>query len=215
MKKETTAQRLKYIMKTKRLRQIDIIEACKPYSAKFGAKIQRSDLSQYVSGKTEPGQRKLTVLAYALGVSETWLMGYDESHETLANIATSKRTIPLLGEVAAGQPIFSEEHIEAYLPIDDAARADFAVRVQGQSMIEAKIYDGDIVLIRKQPDVDDGQIAIVAIDDEYTLKRVYHMPGALHLLPANPAYKPIVCTADNCSSCRIVGLAVSVLHKLL
>lgn len=77
MKITTTSARLKEIMAQRGLRQVDILEAAKPFCAKYGVKLAKNDLSQYVSGKVEPGQEKLTVLGLALGVSETWLMGYD------------------------------------------------------------------------------------------------------------------------------------------
>lgn len=77
MEKENTAIRLKKIMADRNLRQIDILELCKPYCKKFGVKLGRNDLSQYVAGKVDPGQKKLTVLGNALNVSEAWLMGFD------------------------------------------------------------------------------------------------------------------------------------------
>lgn len=79
MKTANTASRLKEIMDERRLRQVDILNAAKPYCEKYGIKLGRNDLSQYVSGKVEPGQEKLTILGLALNVSETWLMGYDVS----------------------------------------------------------------------------------------------------------------------------------------
>ena len=77
MKKESTSDRLKQIMSKRNLRQVDILEMCKPYCQKYDVKLGRNDLSQYVTGKVEPGQKKLTVLGMALNVSEAWLMGYD------------------------------------------------------------------------------------------------------------------------------------------
>lgn len=81
MKEYTTAQRLKQIMDIKQLRQVDILRAAEPYCKRFDVKLNKNDLSQYVSGKTAPGQDKLTILGLALGVSEAWLMGYDVSME--------------------------------------------------------------------------------------------------------------------------------------
>lgn len=81
MKSSSTSERLKQIMKEKSLKQVDILEAAKPYCEKYGVKLTKSDLSQYVSGKVEPGQEKLTVLGLALNVSEAWLMGYDVNME--------------------------------------------------------------------------------------------------------------------------------------
>lgn len=79
MKKYSTSERLKEIMATRGLKQIDILEKCRPYCEKYGVKLNKNDLSQYVSGKVIPKQDKLSVLGAALGVSEVWLMGYEES----------------------------------------------------------------------------------------------------------------------------------------
>lgn len=77
MKKTTTSERLKTLMRERRLRQVDILDAAKPYCDRFNVKLARNDLSQYVKGTVEPGQQKLTILGMALNVSEAWLMGYD------------------------------------------------------------------------------------------------------------------------------------------
>ena len=77
MKVATTSQRLNQIISVRNIRQIDIIESAKPFSEKYGVKLNKNDLSQYVNGKTEPGQEKLTILGLALNVNEAWLMGYD------------------------------------------------------------------------------------------------------------------------------------------
>lgn len=77
MKIETTSTRLKTIMAERNLQQVDILDLCKPFCEKFGITLNKSDLSQYISGKTEPGSKKLTILGMALNVSEPWLMGYD------------------------------------------------------------------------------------------------------------------------------------------
>lgn len=81
MKKESTSQRLKRLMADRNLRQVDILELCKPYCKKYNVKLGRNDLSQYVSGKVEPGQKKLTIISLALNVSEAWLMGFDSPME--------------------------------------------------------------------------------------------------------------------------------------
>lgn len=77
MKKYTTSYRLKQIMNERNLKQVDILNECQKYCEKYGEKINKSHLSQWVSGANEPNQRKLTILSYALNVSEIWLMGYD------------------------------------------------------------------------------------------------------------------------------------------
>ena len=118
-----------------------------------------------------------------------------------------RHPIPLLGDIAAGEPIYADEQAEM-LYCDDAMRCDFALRVRGDSMIGARINDGDIVFIRSQDDVEDGEIAAVILDEEATLKRVYHIKHGLQLLSENPKYPPMIFTAKDCNSIRILGKAV-------
>ena len=100
------------------------------------------------------------------------------------------------------------------MELPDGIRADFAVRCYGDSMIDAHICDGDIVYIRQQDDVDDGEIAAVLIDDDATLKRVYRKPYGVVLMPANSNYEPLVYTAEDCVNIRIMGKAVACLSKV-
>lgn len=93
MKKQTTSDRLKQIMSERNLRQVDILEMCKPYCQKYNIKLGRNDLSQYVTGKVEPGQKKLTILGKALNVSEAWLMGFDVPMERENKWADIKKSI--------------------------------------------------------------------------------------------------------------------------
>ncbi len=86
--KTTTSERLKFLMNTRQIRQVDILNAAKPFCEKYGIKLERNDISQYVSGKVLPGQDKLTILGLALNVSEAWLMGFDVPMEkTMTPIA--------------------------------------------------------------------------------------------------------------------------------
>lgn len=102
MKKENTASRLMQIMKERNLRQVDILELTKPYCKKYEVKMNKSDLSQYVSGKTEPNQHKLAILGMALNVSEAWLMGFDAPKERLEEKTNESSTLSKAAlEVAA------------------------------------------------------------------------------------------------------------------
>lgn len=222
MKVATTSERLKQILSERHIRQIDIIEAAKPYSEKYNVKLNKNDLSQYVSGKTEPGQSKLSILGMALNVNEAWLMGYDvpierKNEETSENIfekypniqpLPEMRKVPLLGAIACGEPIYREE--DEWISIPNDIKADFCLRCEGDSMINARINDGDIVFIKACPEVDNGQIAAVSIDNEVTLKRVYYYPekNKLVLYPENPAYEPFVYTDEELNDIRILGRAV-------
>ena len=124
-----------------------------------------------------------------------------------ALLPVRRRRIPLLGTIAAGEPIYAQQELEA-ADCDAAMGCDFALRVRGDSMIGARIRDGDIVYIRRQDDVDDGRIAAVIIDGEATLKRVYHIKNGLQLLSENPRYPPMVFTLEEHGSIRILGQAV-------
>lgn len=122
-----------------------------------------------------------------------------------------RHKIPLLGEIACGEPIYADEDRESYVEAGTDVRADFCLRAKGDSMINARILDGDIVFIRSQPSVENGEIAAVIIDDEATLKRVYYYPesGKLVLNPANPAFEPFVYVGEELNQIRILGKAVA------
>lgn len=222
MKKVTTSDRLREIMNNRGLRQVDILDMVKPYCEQYGVRLGKNDLSQYVNGKVEPRQEKLTVLGLALGVSEAWLMGYDvpESRESKpfpSNLEPLEEMekIPLVGTIACGTPILAVENIEQYVDLPRHIRADFALTCKGDSMIGAGIEDGDIVYIRNQPQVLPGQIAAVLIDDEATLKRFYRDDEHVYLQAENPKYRPLVYTKEEINQIRIIGLAVAHTRRLV
>ena len=133
MKKFTTSQRLKQLMNERNIKQVDILIKAEPFCKKYGVKLNKNDLSQYVNGKVEPGQQKLSILGLALNVNEAWLMGYDvpqirditfgnETVEELSakydNIKPIKlKRFPMLGEIACGEPVFADEDKEEALPL--------------------------------------------------------------------------------------------------
>lgn len=220
MKKSNTSERLKLLMKEYNIRQVDILERAKPFCKKLNIRLGRNDLSQYVSGKVVPGQDKLTILGLALGVSETWLMGYDvpiERDDILAsNIIPLPKTkkIPMLGTIACGEPILADENVEDYIDMDADIHADFALRCKGDSMINARIFDGDIVYIRKQCHVENGEIAAVLVDgteseSEATLKRFYNEGDKIRLSAENPMYKDLLYHGENMNRVRVIGKAVA------
>ena len=130
-------------------------------------------------------------------------------YDNILPITTQK--IPFLGSVACGQPIYAEEDKESYIVLGTNIKADFCLRAQGDSMIDARIHDGDIVYVRKQEAVDNGEVAVVLIGDEATLKRVYYYPDKQKLLlqPANPKYEPFIYVGDELDQRRILGKAVA------
>lgn len=121
------------------------------------------------------------------------------------------KKFPLLGEIACGQPIFVNEDRESYILAGSNIKADFCLKARGDSMINARILDGDIVFIRQQPVVNDGEIAAVVIDDTATLKRVYYdrEQNTIQLVAENPAYRPLIYQNDMLSEIQILGKAVA------
>lgn len=117
--------------------------------------------------------------------------------------------VPLIGTIACGAPILAEEHIEGYVNIPKHISADFALTCKGDSMSGARIFDGDIVYIRQQDTVDNGQIAAVLIDGEATLKRVKIYDDHIVLEPENPHFRPLTYWAEEMNSVRILGRAVA------
>lgn len=115
--------------------------------------------------------------------------------------------IPILGNVAGGEPIWANEEHEEYMLVENGAKIDFALRVKGDSMAPY-IQNGDIVFIRKQPSVENGEVAVVLYGDSATLKRVFVSNNTLTLLPDNHHYQPMVFTGPEIAEVRILGKAI-------
>lgn len=155
----------------------------------------------------------LSPLADVLKTTPAFLMGWNDSPDGYYpdNIipVPEMAKIPLLGSIACGAPILAEEHIEEYVDVPKHVRADFALTCKGDSMINARIFDGDIVYVRQQATVDNGQIAAVLIDGEATLKRVQLYEDHISLEPENPQYRPLVYWGDDMNTVHILGKAVA------
>ena len=117
--------------------------------------------------------------------------------------------LPIIGTIAAGRPILAAEHVTGHFKIDKSIHADFILKVKGDSMIGAGILDGDYAFIRQQPEVENGEIAAVLIDDEATLKKFYRQNGIVSLLSENPEVPPKVFSNGNIT---IMGKLVAVLN---
>lgn len=188
--------------------------------------LPKSAIQRYATGQTEkiPVDR-LEALASVLGVTSKHLMGWDGkmsaaipkdfiqlfAEKPADNVIPMPAThhIPLIGTIACGDPILAQENHEGEVTVPEDVHADFALRCKGDSMICARIYDGDIVYIRQQETVDDGEIAAVLIDDEATLKRVRLYDDHVVLEPENPQYRPIVYWGIDMNAVRILGKAVA------
>jgi repressor LexA len=123
--------------------------------------------------------------------------------------------LPILGRIAAGGPLFAEENVEGHMDLESLMRArpEFALRVQGDSMRDAGILEGDVVMVKPDPDPRDGEIVVALIGDEATVKRFFRKRGGIVLQPENPAYEPIEVTPDS-PTLRILGRVVGVYREL-
>lgn len=166
--------------------------------------VSRATLYRYESHDIE----KLPIsiiepLADILQINPIELMGWERFSDG------GDTMVPLLGSIACGLPITAEENIEDYIAAPIGCNANFALRCKGDSMINARICDGDIVFIRMQPDCENGEIAAVLIGDEATLKRVYKYDNnTITLMPENSAYPPLVYRNEELNSIKILGKAV-------
>lgn len=178
--------------------------------------VNEGAISQYRSGAYKASQRSLDKLSKALNVSVAWLMGADVapsiSIPTSINILPMPKTykVPLVGTIACGQPILAVDEVDDTVDVPEWVDADFALRCKGDSMINARIFDGDIVYIKRQPEVENGQIAAVRIEDEATLKKVYYSPdsGRITLRACNPLYDDMVYEGEVLNQIEVLGLAV-------
>lgn len=146
----------------------------------------RATISKIESGIIDMNVSKVPEFASALSTTTSYLMGWEKAKKT-ESIA-----VPLIGQVAAGTPILAEENIEEYFHIDSSIKADFCLKVKGDSMIDADIHSEDIAFFRKQPTLDNGEIGAVVLDGEATLKRFYKYDGSIVLQPENKDYRPII-----------------------
>ena len=123
--------------------------------------------------------------------------------------------VPLIGAIACGTPILAEQNIKSYVGVPAAWRADFALECHGDSMAPT-ICDGDVVCIRSQPEVEQGQIAAVRIGEEATLKHCYYKNGVVQLIADNPAVcPPMVYTGPELEDIEVEGLAVGFCRGLV
>lgn len=201
---KTVGERIKHKRESLGLTQEELAK-------KMGYK-SKSTINKIEKGINDVSQSKLIDFAKILNTSPSYLMGWSDEEDYLKidNIipVPKMEPLPIIGTIACGEPILANENIDGYFNVEKSLKADFCLRCKGDSMINARIYDGDIVFIKKQSDVEDGEIAAVLIDDEATLKRVYKMPGRITLRAENPTFKPIELKEDDMKDIRIIGKAV-------
>lgn len=207
----STSERLVEAMKRKDMRQVDL-------SRLTG--IDKSSISLYISGKYSPKGDKLYKLAVALGVTAAWLSGFNapmlESDISNDKEEPSPRKgvkIPVLGYVKAGVPMEAVENIIDYeeIPLEMARTGEyFGLKIKGDSM-EPRILEGDVVIVRKQASVENGETAVVLVNgDEATVKRFYKSAMGISLISTNTKYDPF-----NYSPEEVEQLPVRVIGKVV
>lgn len=178
----------------------------------IGAK--HNSISNWENDQNRPGPDAIGLLCEALGVSPNYLFENTPAIPPGMEALPQMKRVPLLGTVACGEPILAEQNFDGYVEVAEEITADFALRCKGDSMINARIMDGDLVFIRQQAEVENGEIAAVLIDNEATLKRVYKHGDQLVLQPENPQYAPLVYTGKKLLEVRIIGKAVAFLSAV-
>ncbi len=184
----------------------------------------RATIYRYESNEIEKLPTSvLEPLCKALGTTPAYIMGWTEEQSTQREIYNypnieplpKMKKVPLLGTIACGEPILAEENIEDYINMPETTNGTFALRCKGDSMINARIFDGDIVYIREQPDVENGEIAAVLVDNEATLKRVYKYDNRIELRPENPTFKVLNYENEDLNNIKILGKAVGFFSKVI
>lgn len=204
----TVAQNIKSLRLKRGLTLLDV--------AKFLG-VQEATVQRYESGKIKHIKYEtICKLADLFDCEPSHIMGWEEESQSIFDkydniFPIDKVRIPFLGEVSCGEPTYANEEHESYILAGTDIKADFCLRAHGDSMIGARILDGDIVFVRRCAMVDNGQIAVVIIDDETTLKRVYYYrdKNILILHPENPAYQDMIYTDDELDTVKILGKAIA------
>lgn len=220
MKISTFAQRLRAGLDARQMTQAELSSR---------SKISKSSISHYLKGDWEGKQDAVYSIAQVLNVSEAWLMGYDvpmDTEHATPSQPAQKATIPpgfepmpemdmvpLVGRIACGTPITAEQNVERIVCVPSKWRSTFTLTCKGDSM-EPRIHDGDLVAIRKQPEVENGEIAAVRIGEEATLKHVYLHENFIELRPENPAFNSIILSREDMNDVVIEGKAVGLCRDI-
>lgn len=171
-------------------------------------KISRSAISRWENNKSEPTATAISLYAKVFNTDMNVLLGIDRSNAKMINLDIQPRRIPILGKIAAGTPILAVQNYEDYFDTSEFINADFALQIQGDSMIGSRIFDGDIVFLKNQPYVENGEIGAFLIDGEATLKIFNKQNNTIMLLSSNPSYPPIILSPDkeNLTLGKLIGV---------
>lgn len=189
-------------------------------------KLSKSSVNMYERGEREPGFETMETIADLFNVDMNYLYGHTDI-KIADPIVRSKRPtippgfepmpamteVPLVGRIACGTPITAEENIEQMVCVPSRWHSTFTLTCKGDSM-EPRIHDGDLVAIRSQPEVENGEIAAVRIGEEATLKHVYLHENFIELRPENPAFSSIILSREDMNTVVIEGKAVGLCRDI-
>lgn len=213
MKKEITIGFGKRLKELRTDNDFTMDTLCELYNDRFDGNLNKGTLSKYENGLQEPLFTTVKNLSELFNVRIEYLIGKDDNKYDGVDKLDYKKTIPILGVIAAGCPIIATECIEGYENTEDNT-IDFCLRVKGDSMIGARIYDGDIVYVDKSSVIDNGDIVVALVDGENaTLKRYFKYGNTVILRPENPALKEMEFNAKD-RYFKILGKVKSVKFKV-
>lgn len=196
-------------------RQQDVLNCIKNHIDQTGFPPTRADIARELGFRSaNAAEDHLRALARK-GVIEI-ITGTSRGIRLLTEVDPAPTGLPIIGRVAAGSPILAEQHVESYAEVSQqlfSPAADFLLRVQGDSMIEAGIFDQDMVAVKSVRDASNGEIVVARVDNEVTVKRLKKKSGEVLLLPENSAYQPISVTAANSEDFAIEGLVVGIIRQ--
>jgi len=175
--------------------------------------VTKGTISRYENGVSSPGVSEVKLLSEHFNVDFYWLAGTSDDK---SNYHSTFNKIPVIGKIASGMSIYAADYIIDYEYISNKDNIHFALIAKGDSMVGARINDGDIVFIRQQSDVDNGEIAVVLVDDEdATLKRIYKMNGGIILHSENPNYPNAIINAKDRRNVKILDKAVAFKSRII
>lgn len=212
--KQIMAKNIKYYMERKGVTNQQI---CDDLGFKYTTFID------WIKAVTYPRIGKVEAMADYFGILKSDLIEDKDKNQSAASILTfpgiepmpEMKQVPRLGKIACGTPILAVEDADEFDSVPSYVICDFSLECKGDSMINARIFDGDIVFIRQQPIVDNGEIAAVFIDGETTLKRFWKYEDHIVLQPENPQYKPLVFWENDMQNVSVLGKAVSFLSNVI
>ena len=188
----------------KRLKELRVSRGLTQEDLARELNLVKSSISMYENGKRKPSFEVLEAIADYFNVN------MDTLYSSAPVFVPSLKRVPMLGYAAAGQPLENLDGQDTYYVETDSRYAvDFCITVRGDSMINAGINDGDIVFVKAQPEVPNGKIACIEIDNERVcIKRFYKTDTGVTLVSENPKYAPLQFSESNCTDFKVLGLAV-------